>query len=88
MAFVQYGHLTDLEREQQRYQVQLAGWIKELEQMQGVIRIKLEIASRGGLNAAMRQEISEAAEAYGDAFDKILNACPKCVEKLQIGRKK
>ena len=49
---------------------------KTLQQFQDLIRIKLSIWVRNGPSEALRQDISEAAEAYGVAFNEIMNSSP------------
>lgn len=49
---------------------------KTLQEYQDLIRIKLSIWVRNGPSAALRQDIEEAASAYGEAFDKIMSSSP------------
>jgi hypothetical protein len=88
MAFVQYGHLTEAEREHQRHQNELQDELKRLGEVQSLIVLKLSIALRGGLTRDLREQIEGAAASYGEAFSRLMAACPVRVEKLQISRGK
>ena len=75
MSYAQHYTAEGHERERQRKQ-ELADLFQTLTGQQNLIRIKLEIWCRNGPSQQLRKDINEAAEAYGVAFDKIMNSSP------------
>jgi len=82
MVAVVTPYMSEAEREQVRRQNELAAELKHLGVMQDVIRVKLEIALRGGLTKQLRSEIEDASASYGKAFSKLLAACSEPVKYL------
>lgn len=74
---VHIPYMTESDREEMRREQELARLLREMRQAQDLIHIKLGIALRGGLNRNLRQEINDAAVAYGEAFSKLMAACPE-----------
>jgi hypothetical protein len=62
--------------DERRQRQELAELFQTLTGQQNLIRIKLEIWCRNGPSQQLRKDINEAAEAYGVAFDKIMNSSP------------
>jgi hypothetical protein len=86
LAYVQYGQITEAERAEQQRQRQLDEWLKELESTQALIRIKLSIALRSGLDRDLREQIEEAAASYGEAFNRLMAACP--ARQILVGKRR
>jgi hypothetical protein len=62
--------------EQRRQKQEMTDLFKTLEGAQALIKLKLEIWCRNGASEELRKQINEAAEVYGEAFDKIMASSP------------
>jgi hypothetical protein len=85
MAYVQTGSQSQEQRDEYDRQQEAAEWLKDLENSQALIRIKLSIALRGGMTRDLRDQITEAAADYGKAFERLLAACP--VQQKMVTRR-
>jgi hypothetical protein len=85
MAYVQYGHMTEAERQQQHHKQQIEQAFKELGEWQATILNNLRIAYRNGRSKELSQQMQNAADHYGELFEQIMAACPE--RQKQIARR-
>jgi hypothetical protein len=50
---------------------------RQMDDSMGLIGIKIGIALRNGMDKDLRQQLSEAAKQFGDAFEEMMAMCPE-----------
>jgi hypothetical protein len=74
MSFVQYGHMTEVERAAAEGQRQNALLLKEMKEWMDVLHLRVEIWCRNGPSQALRDGISEASAEYGERLERLLGS--------------
>jgi hypothetical protein len=66
--------MTEAEREHRRKLIEQDEQLAQMRQFQDLIHLKLGIWLRSGPSPALRREIEEAAENYGEAFKRVMDS--------------
>lgn len=80
MAYVQYGHTTDAEREHEKHERELDRIVKEYADWNACLGVSIGILRRTGMTDALRKQIAEAGKEAGDRLRYILEASPPRIE--------